>query len=226
MSVSKWPKLSFENPRDWSQHATTLQGDFDSLRTYLDSNKDKGVPNYLFGILHASYSSLNAKLARSKSSEVNSSGTSIETPGETGSGELLDHATTETAIASRHGSDDESESGSQSESESESKVGELGIVQNNATQVDEGTEGSTEETETKSDDVLSDDADTTVSDATSRKEANVLNPECVFEGLTVPVVSPYLVRHFKKLSSADLLRNCVAAIRGADIFAIPFSDIE
>lgn len=233
MSASKWPRLSFEIAKDWSQHATSLQGDFDSLRTYLDSNQDKDVPKYLFKILHASYSSLNGKLKAAKSSVVDSNETSIGTPAETCFEELLDHATAEAVIASRYKSDEDSESGSEleneSETETETEIEEHGTEQDNATQANKEKEGSTEETDNSSDDTLPDEADTTVSDPPSREEAHVVNPGCLLEAalsLTVPVISPYLVRHFRKISSARLLRACAAAIRESNLFSIPFIDSE
>lgn len=237
MSRSKWPTLSFENPENWSQHATTLQSDFYALQKYLESNQNKGVPKYLFNILYASYSSLNTKLTQAmtpvigaikhrgnemqenyllgavmeraappqdKSEASNYSGhksgigDQAASPKQSGSqnqsqGQIdvggVDGATQELKEIRSITAESESESKSESESESESKT----------------------ETETSSAEVLSDGAETTVSDAANAKEPDTLFNFCI------PVNDPCHVNRFRKMSSADIRLKCIGAIRSVDI---------
>ena len=62
MAVSDWPTLSIGIPKDISDHAASLQNDFEEVHGTLQATNGTNIPRYLFNILHRSYSLLCAKL--------------------------------------------------------------------------------------------------------------------------------------------------------------------
>jgi len=184
MAASKWPKLSFQHPQQWSQHVNTLQNDFNALHTYLESNEDSHVPKYLFNILHASYSSLTEKLSQSRpiGSELTSDGKGEG--GYNGTEEAVAQAAAEAGVGHQANFNDESDSesgsgsGSKSESDGDSdgssdtecETKTTGGEENTQETADESTGVSMEDTEESSDESSSEKAETTVSDITDPQE--------------------------------------------------------
>ena len=83
MAESKWPSLSFHNPEDISDHAACLQEDFDAVFKYLQSDKSKKVPRYLFTILYKSFSRLSAKVhAKVDDSDVDRGSSAAKSDGQ------------------------------------------------------------------------------------------------------------------------------------------------
>lgn len=203
------------------EHAKTLQDDFNALHTYLESNEDKHVPKYLFNILHASYASLQGKRTWVKTEGDHAKkGGSVVQKGRIK--EVVAEAAVKVAAASQDDIEEisDSEGGSDSEDHTDSKddsdsEGESEGEDNETEGVDVDHEAS-EETVVSSDDSSSDASDLAVPNAVDCKAPSARSHECESNTayhLTIPIFNPYLISHFKKMSSGDILRQCTSAIR-------------
>ena len=203
MAESKWPRLSFENPNNWVRHAEILQADFDALHAYLESNGGKAVPKYLFKILYKSYCNFHVKLKE----DVDDGNESASNEGTNGEGHQ--EGVTSTLVREPLGSGDQC------------GRNEGSTIRNNEHTAEKPRDmpDSTQKAEI-SNDTLSDEADTTISEV-----ANIDEPAASNLGrhkhnacsLVVSVRDPMLIEYFSKLSATDLAREWNKALSSTNV---------
>lgn len=218
-TLFKWPKLSFDDPEGWVQHAASLQNDFNALHEYLDANGEKGVPKYLFNILYSSFSNFNGKVRKMSANGSHSAeegedqGRAVEA--EVGIGNNL--ATTDPAPQQCEPSAFSINDGlpvhgsANNESDEQAQVEEEVIRTGEADEIPD----STEESDTSSAEDISVEAETSISDVASPKEDVEESSESDAHAdlsMIILIDCPHFISRIREVSSFELRGKCNAAI--------------
>ena len=224
-------KLSPQDVHAWSKHANYLLEDFEKVKEHLKTNDHYQLPRKVFGQLHASYSSLKARLDQlEQSNEEHASNNDhqgqLDCPKKRAGGNPV---TTQQQTASESNSDDDVQSGSEGTNKEES---EIRTKDQQDTVSGAHTDGNKDHTSTMvnttiqvedlsgDDDALSDGTGSTISSALGSEDSVAQNEECpdiAAFPLTILVGNPYLITRFNHMWSDDIVQECTDAIRAASL---------